>query len=71
MPILAECQMKGIDGFGEFYIQEIKRLIQRHYSRGRLPTPEELIYEESLHKDALRKVRKNHGGRGKNQEYSE
>lgn len=38
LPLITEVQLHNLEGFGDFFETEIGKLIDRHYTRGRLPT---------------------------------
>jgi hypothetical protein len=40
LPIICEAQLAALEGFGDFFINEAAKRIQKHYKRGRLPTPQ-------------------------------
>ena len=39
MPLICASQLKVIEGFGDFFVEETMKVIKKHYLRGRLPTP--------------------------------
>jgi hypothetical protein len=38
LPIISEEQLASLEGFGNFFIAQVGRLVKRHYTRGRMPT---------------------------------
>lgn len=38
LPLICEEQLAALEGFGNFFIAQVSRLIKRHYTRGRTPT---------------------------------
>jgi len=42
LPLICEEQLAALEGFGNFFIGQVGRLIKKHYTRGRLPTEKEM-----------------------------
>lgn len=42
LPLICEEQLAALEGFGNFFINRVAKLMKRHYSRGRLPNEAEM-----------------------------
>lgn len=49
LPLICQEQLAALEGFGDFFINQVGRLIKRRYTRGRAPTPQEMEEDDDAH----------------------
>lgn len=58
LPIICQAQLAALQGFGDFFINQAAKRIQKHYKRGRLPTPQQIEQDDKEHFEALQANRR-------------
>jgi hypothetical protein len=46
--------LAALEGFGNFFINRVAKLMKKHYLRGRAPTEEEMEEDDKDHLDGIR-----------------
>ena len=54
LPIICGEQLATLEGFGDFFINRVSKIIKKHYTRGRMPTPEEMDEDDREHLEEIR-----------------
>lgn len=54
LPLICEEQLSALEGFGNFFIGRVAKLIKNHYLRGRMPTQQEMEEDDRDHLQGIR-----------------
>lgn len=54
LPLICEEQLAALEGFGNFFINRVGKLVKKHYLRGRMPTQDEMDEDDRDHLEGIR-----------------